>query len=75
MIRNSFFRAVVIAISFSLSSSAIAFAVPKPTQAEIDAAKKAEAAKKAAADKQKATLDQANKTLRQLTAKIGRAHV
>ena len=72
VISNRAFRACALAISLTFATSATTFAVPKPTQAEIDAAKKAEAAKKAAADKQRAALDKANKTLRQLTA-IARA--
>lgn len=68
MRKKRLIRAITLALTITLSSSTIALAAPKPTQAEIDAAKKAEAAKKAAADKQKAALDKANKTLRQLTA-------
>ena len=41
---------------------------PKPTQAQIDAAKKAEADKKKAADAAAANLNKANQSLRQLTA-------
>ena len=41
---------------------------PKPTQAQIDAAKKAEAEKKKAADAAAANLNKANQSLRQLTA-------
>lgn len=65
-------RAVIVALAtlffFNVSVAPYSYAAPKPTQAEIDAAKKAEAIKKAAADKQRAALDKANKTLRQLTA-------
>ena len=46
-----------------------AFAKPKPTLAEIEAAKQAEAQKKAAADAAAKKLASANQTLRQLTAK------
>lgn len=49
-----------------LPSTAIA-ATPKPTQAQIDAAKKLEAEKKAAADAAAKKLNSAKKTLRQLT--------
>jgi len=53
-----------------LCSSTPAYAkTPKPTLAQIEAAKKAEAAKKVAADKAAATLSAANQTLRTLTAK------
>ncbi len=63
-------RAVAFGLSFLLATSATAAfaATPKPTLAEIAAAKKAEAAKKADADKAAAILDKANKTLRQLSA-------
>jgi len=43
-------------------------ATPKPTQAQIDAAKKLEAEKKAVADAAAAKLNNAKKTLRQLSA-------
>jgi cell wall-associated NlpC family hydrolase len=49
-----------------MPSTAIA-ATPKPTQAQIDAAKKVEAEKKAAADAAAKKLNSAKKTLRQLT--------
>jgi cell wall-associated NlpC family hydrolase len=49
-----------------MPSTAIA-ATPKPTQAQIDAAKKVEAEKKAAADAAAKKLNNAKKTLRQLT--------
>ena len=50
-----------------------AIAKPKPTLAEIEAAKAAEAAKKAAADAAAKKLAAANQTLRQLTAKANAA--
>ena len=50
-----------------------AIAKPKPTLAEIEAAKKLEAARKAAADAAAAKLALANMTLRQLTAKANSA--
>jgi len=50
-----------------MPASALA-APPKPTQAQIDAAKKIEAEKKAAADAATKKLNSAKKTLRQLTA-------
>ena len=50
-----------------------AVAKPKPTLAEIEAAKAAEAAKKKAADAAAKTLAAANQTLRQLTAKANSA--
>ena len=65
------------AIMIATSTPAIS-APPKPTQAEIDAAKKVEAEKKKAADAAAAKVRAANATLKQLSAiaaKIGRAHV
>lgn len=54
---------------FSIATSEVALAkTPKPTQAQIDAAKAAEADKKKAAAAGQSKLDSANKTLRQLTA-------
>ena len=50
-----------------------AIAKPKPTLAEIEAAKKAEAAKKKAADAAAKKLASANLTLKQLTAKANAA--
>ena len=70
--------AVFAAISIATGVAAPAFsATKKPTIEEINAAKKAEAAKKAAADAQAKTLNKAKDSLRTLTfkAKIGRAHV
>ena len=46
---------------------------PKPTQAQIDAAKQAEAEKKKAADAAAAKLNKANLTLRQLTTRANAA--
>jgi cell wall-associated NlpC family hydrolase len=54
-------------------SSTPAIAKPKPTLAEIEAAKKAEAAKKTAADAAAKKLAAANTTLRTLTAKANAA--
>lgn len=56
-------------------ATAPALAKPKPTLAEIEAAKKAEAAKKKAADAAAKQLAAANLTLRQLTAKAYEAKV
>ena len=56
-----------IVISSLLPATAFA-ATPKPTQAQIDAAKKIEAEKKAAADAAAKKLSSAKKTLQQLTA-------
>lgn len=50
-----------------------AIAKPKPTLAEIEAAKKAEAAQKKAADAAAKKLAAANLTLRQLTARANEA--
>ena len=64
-------RSVAIALSTTLliGTTPAAFAkTPKPTQAQIDAAKAAEAEKKKAADTATAKLNKANSTLRQLTA-------
>lgn len=51
----------------TLSPFAAFAAPPKPTQAQIDAAKKIEAEKKAAADAAAKKLSSAKKTLKQLT--------
>ena len=63
-------RLIAIALSTTLLfGTTTAFAkTPKPTQAQIDAAKAAEAEKKKAADAAAAKLNKANLTLRQLTA-------
>ena len=58
---------VVFLISALVPTVAIA-APPKPTQAQIDAAKKLEGEKKAAADAAAAKLNSAKKTLKQLSA-------
>ncbi len=64
-------RLIVIAmVAGLLCSSTPAYAKsPKPTLAQIEAAKKAEAVKKSAADKAAAVLSAANQTLRTLTSK------
>ena len=53
---------------FTLVPTAAIAAPPKPTQAQIDAAKKLEAEKKAAAEASAAKLNSAKKTLKQLAA-------
>ena len=73
---NSFSRKSVmcLAIIASLTVAATpAIAKPKPTLAEIEAAKQAEAAKKAAADAAAKKLAAANLTLKQLTARANAA--
>ena len=68
------FRAISLAVILGLSiSSAPALAVPKPTVAQIEAAKKLEAAKKKIADAQAKKLAAANQSLRTLTAKANAA--
>jgi cell wall-associated NlpC family hydrolase len=68
------FRAVSLAVILGLSISSVpALAVPKPTVAEIEAAKKLEAAKKKIADAQAKKLAAANQSLRTLTAKANAA--
>jgi cell wall-associated NlpC family hydrolase len=54
-------------LAIALTPSVAIAATPKPTQAQIDAAKKIEAEKKAAADAAARKLNSAKKTLRQLT--------
>ena len=67
-------RLLSLAIIAGLTLSATpAIAKPKPTLAEIEAAKQAEAAKKAAADAAAKKLAAANLTLKQLTAKANAA--
>ena len=62
--------AIIVAVSIATGVAAPAFsATKKPTIEEINAAKKAEAAKKAAADAQAKTLNKAKDSLRTLTAK------
>jgi len=69
-------RAISLAVILGLSISSVpAVAVPKPTLAEIEAAKKVEAAKKKIADAQAAKLASANQSLRALTAKANAATV
>jgi cell wall-associated NlpC family hydrolase len=68
------FRAVSLAVILGLSISSVpAVAAPKPTVAEIEAAKKVEAAKKKIADAQAKKLAAANQSLRALTAKANAA--
>lgn len=68
------FRAISLAIIVALAASSVpAIAAPKPTLAEIEAAKKVEAAKKKAADAQAKKLAAANQSLRTLTAKANAA--
>ena len=68
------FRAISLAVILGLSISSVpAIAVPKPTVAEIEAAKKVEAAKKKTADAQAKKLAAANQSLRALTAKANAA--
>jgi cell wall-associated NlpC family hydrolase len=68
------FRAISLAVILVLTISSVpAFAVPKPTVAEIEAAKKVEAAKKKIADAQAKKLAAANQSLRTLTAKANAA--
>jgi len=63
------FRAISLAVILGLTISSVpAVAVPKPTVAEIEAAKKVEAEKKKIADAQAAKLAKANQSLRALTA-------
>jgi peptidoglycan DL-endopeptidase CwlO len=67
-------KAISLAAILGLSISSIpAFAAPKPTLAQIEAAKKAEAEKKKAADAQAKKLAAANQNLRTLTAKANAA--
>ena len=64
------FRLISLAMIAGLTlGSTPAIAKPKPTLAEIEAAKKAEAAKKTAADAAAKKLASATQTLRGLTAK------
>ena len=68
-------KAIALAVIFGLTlttAPAIA-ATPKPTLAQIEAAKKAEAAKKKIADEAAKKLAAANQTLRTLTAKANAA--
>ena len=70
------FRAISVAVILGLTISSVpAVAVPKPTLAQIEAAKKVEAAKKKIADAQAAKLAAANRSLRTLTATANAATV
>ena len=60
-------KVIALALVLSLMPTSAIAATPKPTQAQIDAAKKVEAEKKAAADAAAKKLNSAKKTLRQLT--------
>lgn len=60
-------KVIALALILSLMPASAIAATPKPTQAQIDAAKKVEAEKKAAADAAAKKLNSAKKTLRQLT--------
>jgi len=68
------FRAIALAVITGLSISSVpAVAAPKPTLAQIEAAKKVEAEKKKIADAQAKKLAAANQSLRTLTAKANAA--
>jgi cell wall-associated NlpC family hydrolase len=67
------FIALAVALTFLGSSTAVYAASPKPTLAQIEAAKKAEAAKKKAADAAAKKLAAANLTLKALTAQANTA--
>lgn len=60
-------KLIALILAIALTPSVAIAATPKPTQAQIDAAKKIEAEKKAAADAAARKLNNAKKTLRQLT--------
>ena len=60
-------KIIALILAIALTPSVAIAATPKPTQAQIDAAKKIEAEKKAAADAAAKKLNSAKKTLRQLT--------
>jgi cell wall-associated NlpC family hydrolase len=67
-------KAISLAVILGLSISSVpALAAPKPTLAEIEAAKKIEAEKKKVADAQAKKLAEANQNLRTLTAKANAA--
>lgn len=72
MLRNRML-ACVLAIGFIAGSTPAYAKTPKPTLAQIQAAKKAEDAKRAAANAAAARLARANQTLRQLTAEADAA--
>jgi cell wall-associated NlpC family hydrolase len=67
------FIALAVALTFLGSSTAVYAATPKPTLAQIEAAKKAEAAKKKAADAAAKKLVAANMSLKALTVKANAA--
>ncbi len=68
------FRAISLAVIVALAVPSVpSFAAPKPTLAEIEAAKKVEAARKKAADAQAKRLAVANQSLRTLTARANAA--
>ncbi len=69
------YRAISLALIaiLTLSTAPAVAKTPKPTLAQIEAAKKAEAAKKKASDAQAAKLAAANQSLRTLTAKANAA--
>jgi cell wall-associated NlpC family hydrolase len=67
------FIALAVALTFLGSSTAVYAATPKPTLAQIEAAKKAEAAKKKAADAAAKKLAAANMSLKALTVKANEA--
>ena len=68
-------KAIALAVIFglTLTTAPALAATPKPTLAQIEAAKKAEAAKKKIADEAAKKLAAANQTLRTLTAKANAA--
>lgn len=67
------FIALAVALTFLGSSTTVYAATPKPTLAQIEAAKKAEAAKKKAADAAAKKLAAANLSLKALTVKANAA--
>lgn len=67
------FVALAVALTLLGSSTAVYAATPKPTLAQIEAAKKAEAAKKKAADAAAKQLVAANMSLKALTVKANAA--
>jgi peptidoglycan DL-endopeptidase CwlO len=67
------FIALAVALTFLGSSTTVYAATPKPTLAQIEAAKKAEAAKKKAADAAAKKLAAANLSLKTLTIKANAA--
>lgn len=67
------FIALAVALTFLGSSTTVYAATPKPTLAQIEAAKKAEAAKKKAADAAAKKLATANMSLKALTVKANAA--